>query len=52
MYVSGSVKEVQVGLLSKSFLLINGSLILILGLFPDVVFDPITRLVQFSIYTN
>ena len=38
--------------MSSAFLVINGSIILILGLFPDLVFEPITRLVQFSIYSN
>ena len=52
MYLDESVKKVQVSFLSSAFLVINGSIILILGLFPDLVFEPITRLVQFSIYSN
>ena len=52
MYVDESVKKVRVGFLSSAFLVINGSIILILGLFPDLVFEPITRLVQFSIYSD
>ena len=52
MYIDESVKKVQVSLLSSVFLVFNGSTILILGLFPDLVFEPITRLVQFSIYSN
>ena len=52
MYIDESVKKVQVSFLSSAFLVINGSIILILGLFPDLVFEPITRLVQFSIYSN
>ena len=52
MYIDESVKKVQVSFVSSAFLVINGSIILILGLFPDLVFEPITRLVQFSIYSN
>ena len=52
LHLAESVKEVQVSFLSSAFLVINGSIILILGLFPDLVFEPVTRLVQFSIYLN
>ena len=52
MYLDESVKKVRVSFLSSAFLVINGSTILILGLSPNLVFDPITRLVQFSIYSN
>ena len=52
MYIDEFVKKVQVSFVSSAFLVINGSIILILGLFPDLVFEPITRLVQFSIYSN
>ena len=52
MYIDESVKKVQVSFVSSAFLVINGSIILILGLFPDLVFEPISRLVQFSIYSN
>ena len=52
MYLDEPVKKVQVSFLSSAFLVINGSIILILGLFPDLVFEPVTRLVQFSIYSN
>ena len=52
MYVAESVEQVQVSFLSSAFLIINGSIILILGLFPDLVFEPVTRLVQFSMYLN
>ena len=52
MYVDESVKKVRVSFLSLAFLVINGSIILILGIFPDLVFEPIGRLVQFSIYSD
>ena len=52
MYIDESVKKVQVSFVSSAFLVINGSIILILGLFPDLVFEPISRLVQFSFYSN
>ena len=52
MYIDDFVKKVQVSFLSSAFLVINGSIILILGLFPDLVFEPISRLVQFSFYSN
>ena len=52
MYINESVKKVQVGFVSSAFLVINGSIILILGLFPDIMFEPVTRLVEFSFYSN
>ena len=52
MYIDEFVKKVQVSFVSSAFLVINGSIILILGLFPDLVFEPISRLVQFSFYSN
>ncbi len=52
MYIDEFVKKVQVSFVSSVFLVINGSIILILGLFPDLVFEPISRLVQFSFYSN
>ena len=50
MYVAESVNEVRLSKLSYSLLVLNGSLILIFGLFPDMVFDPVSRLVQLSFY--
>ena len=52
MYIDESVKKVQVSFVSSAFLVINGSVVLILGLFPDLVFEPISRLVQISFYSN
>ena len=52
MYIDESVKKVQLSFMSSAFLIINGSIILILGLFPDLMFEPVTRLVEFSFYSN
>ena len=52
MYINESVKKVQLSFMSSAFLIINGSIILILGLFPDIMFEPVTRLVEFSFYSN
>ncbi|MDA9689518.1 NADH-quinone oxidoreductase subunit N [Betaproteobacteria bacterium] len=52
LYINESVKGVQVSFLSSACLIINCSSILILGLFPNLVFEPITRLVQFSVFSN
>ncbi|RZP21971.1 MAG: NADH-quinone oxidoreductase subunit N [Burkholderiaceae bacterium] len=52
MYINESVKKVQLSFMSSAFLIINGSIILILGLFPDIMFEPVTRLVEFSFFSN
>ena len=52
MYVDEFVKRIRVNFLSSAFLVINGSTILILGLYPDLVFEPLSRLVRFSIYLD